>query len=90
MNNLRMKWNRAPGCHIRPAAAPEPTYMTDERLELLANRYQANRIRYVLRITFAVYLLAPEEWDRIAKYMQDGGGCRIVEGNLIPNEVRHA
>jgi len=91
MNNQRMQLkSRSRKQRARPAAAPAPTYMTDERLDLLATRYQASRICYLLDITFAAYLLAPKGWDRIAKYMEDGGGCRIVDGELLPNEAGYA
>jgi len=105
MNNLRMKWkSKGKGkgktkhpeninCRLHPpvrAATGGRPYMSDERLELLANRYLFNRICYLLDITFEAYLLAPEGWDRIAKHLEDGGGCRMVAGELIPNEVRHA
>lgn len=86
MNNLQMQWKST----VRPATTPVPEQMTDARLELLANRYQANQICYLLDITFGAYLLAPKGWDRIAKHLEDGGGCRVVQGQLIPNEASHA
>jgi len=61
--------------------------MSDERLELLANRYLINHICYLLDITFEAYLLAPKGWDRIARHLEEGGGCRMVAGQLITNEA---
>jgi len=91
-NNLMMKWKSTQRRRIQPAAAPRPdVQMTDAQLTLLANRYQANRICYLLDITFGAYLLAPKGWDRIAKHLEDGGGCRIEAGQLILNgEPGHA
>jgi len=87
MNNVKMKWKFKRSKPPRPAIVAEPAYMTDAQLELLAKRYQANRICYLLDITFAAYLLAPKGWDRIARHMDNGGGCRIEKGELVINHA---
>jgi len=78
MANLRMNW--------KEENAPRHAYMTDAQINLLANRYQANRICYLLDITFDAYLLAPDGWDRIAGHLNAGGGCRMVAGELVINK----
>jgi len=99
-NNLMMKWKstipkrpKCPeniDCRLHMSQSHVEPIMTDEMLDLLANRYLLNRICYLLDITFDAYLLAPEGWDRIAKHLDAGGGCRIEAGQLIPNEPGHA
>jgi len=65
-------------------AYPQPAY-NDDFLNLMGSRFQANNICYLLDITFEMYLLAPQGWDRIAKHLNDGGGCRMEKGRLVMN-----
>jgi len=92
MNRLRMKWKsqekpqqRRPDHREQP-----PAWISDAQLDLLANRYQANHICYLLDITFDAYLLAPKGWDRIAKHLHNGGGCRMEAGQLVMNDKPRA
>jgi hypothetical protein len=97
MNNLKMKWKSTAtkrtkrpetiDCRLHMSQPHVEPVMTDARLELLANRYQANCICYLLDITFGAYLLAPRGWDRIAKHLDDGGGCRMEAGQLVINHA---
>lgn len=64
--------------------------ISDDRLNLLANRFQANQILQLMGITFGEYLDSPQKFDRIAAHLASGGGCRVVAGNYHIQEARHA
>ncbi len=55
------------------------TVMTDERLNLLADRFLGRQIGQVLGLTFAGYLTDPEGYDRLYEEMKKGNGLRITE-----------
>jgi hypothetical protein len=59
--------------------------MSDARLELLGQRFQANHIFALQGLTFEEYLESPAQYDRIAKHMENGGGCRVVDGAMVAN-----
>ncbi len=80
-SNLTMCWHSS-----QPQAMP--AYISDEEMELLGKRFQANNICFLLDISFETYLLAHHGWDRIAKHLNDGGGCRVLKGTLVAIEPR--
>jgi len=61
--------------------------LSDEKLELLGNRFQGNRIFALMGLTFEEYLESPRQYDRISAHLEAGGGCRVVDGAL---EINHA
>jgi len=65
--------------------------ITDERLDLLGRRFQANRIFNLMGLTFGEYLDSPQQYDQIAAHLEAGGGCRIEgEQYIINPEASHA
>jgi len=59
--------------------------MSDARLELLGQRFQASRIFALQGLTFQEYIESPAQFDRIARHLESGGGCRVVDGDLVIN-----
>jgi len=80
MNSLTMQWKST----FRPSVLEQ---MSDAHMNLLANRFQANRIIKLMGITFAEYLESPAQYDRIAAHLEAGGGCRVVAGQLVINKA---
>jgi len=63
--------------------------LTDERLNYLADRYQALYIGALLGLTFEQYLARPDLYDTIAEALGAGYGIRIDErdGTAVLNVI---
>lgn len=64
--------------------------LSDDHLNLLGQRFQANHILQLMGITFAEYLESPAKYDRIAAHLASGGGCRVVNGEYQIKGATHA
>jgi len=63
------------------------TPLQDETIEQLGQRFEANRIAQYCDITFEDYMRHPEHFDGIAKHLEAGGGCRMLQGKLVKIEA---
>ncbi|EAU53558.1 hypothetical protein [Mariprofundus ferrooxydans] len=82
MNNLACKWRVAPTTNISDFTIEQ---ITDDRINMLGVRFQANRIFALMGLTFVEYLESPRQYDRIAAHLDAGGGCRREGGELVIN-----
>lgn len=60
--------------------------MTDERLELLAERFIGREVRELLHISFGEYVLDPEHYDGLVDALVSGRGLvgtPIGNGRLL-------
>jgi len=53
--------------------------LLDQQIDVMAQRFQANRIFRLMGITFEEYLESPSQYDRISIHMEAGGGCMVTE-----------
>ena len=68
---------------IEKARRAGASNLTDQQLDMLGQRFDANRIAQYCGVTFEQYLQRPEHFDALARHMEAGGGCRVVRDELV-------